>query len=78
MLSISTSWNHQPSLDMRQWLEQIVSFELNAIEMGYTLTSAQLEDIKQALGPLDAAVLSAAAVCEVSLPPAPGVPCSFR
>ena len=52
MLSLSTSWNHSASLDMRQWLESVRSIGFNTIELGYTLTHQQVDQIVASLDPL--------------------------
>ena len=50
MLSISTAWNYKPDGDARQMLLEIKETGLDTIELGYRLTSNQLEAIISLLG----------------------------
>ena len=45
MLSISTSWNDYLKLDTKDWLNQVKELGINTIELGYTLSDTQFEEI---------------------------------
>ena len=78
MLSISTSWNHQPDTDMRAWLKQIREIGLDTIELGYTLTQAQVDQIVPALKDLGVKVSSIHNFCPVpSDEPSPRHPSNY-
>jgi sugar phosphate isomerase/epimerase len=65
MLSISTSWNHTPDLNMRQWLGQIKDIGFHAIELGYTLTIDQVNDLLPLLPEMGIQVSSIHNFCPV-------------
>jgi sugar phosphate isomerase/epimerase len=65
MLSISTSWNHTPDLNMRQWLIQIKDIGFQSIELGYTLTIDQVNELLPLLTEMNIQVSSIHNFCPV-------------
>ena len=63
MLAISTAWNYRPGTDMRQMLTEIKATGLRALELGYKLTSSDLEQIIPLLKKLDLEVSSVHNFC---------------
>jgi len=58
MLSISTSWDYKPDMDIKAWMEQIKGFGINSIELGYTHSYDQLKQIEDLLEPMQMTVNS--------------------
>ena len=65
MLSISTSWNSSLETNWEEWLTQIKSVGLNAIELSYTLNRHQLETIKKLIKPMGIKVSSIHSFCPI-------------
>ena len=63
MLAISTAWNYRPGADIRQLLSQIRSTGLNALELGYKITAADLNQIIPLLKEFDLKVSSVHNFC---------------
>ncbi len=45
MLSVSTAWNYRPDISIRELLSQIKDTGVGAVELGYKITTAQLEQM---------------------------------
>jgi len=63
MLAISTAWNYRTGADMQQMLSEIKATGLNALELGYKLAAADLEQIIPLLKRLDLKVSSVHNFC---------------
>lgn len=63
MLAISTAWNYRTGADMRQMLAEIKATGLDALELGYKLTSSDLQQIIPLLNEFDLQVSSVHNFC---------------
>ncbi|OGX18527.1 MAG: hypothetical protein A2Y04_03355 [Omnitrophica WOR_2 bacterium GWC2_45_7] len=65
MLSISTTWNYKPDMNMRAWVSKIHDMGLNAIELDYNISREHLEEIRGLMKEMNLQVTSVHNFCPV-------------
>lgn len=65
MISISTAWNYKPDISMKEMLSQIKSVGIDSIELGYRITTKQLEELLPLLKDMNMKVTSVHNFCPV-------------
>lgn len=78
MLSVSTAWNYKPGISMKDMLTQIKNLGVEAVELGYKLTEADLKEIFPLLKTLNMHVSSVHNFCPLpSDEPSPRHPSNY-